>query len=66
MSLVYNGTTIDHHSLPPPREDQDALRATLQAQAERFNRDGYAPDLQVQQDFVAPKPQPEADFSYLL
>jgi len=63
IKLVYNGATIEMHNLPPLKDDKNALRATLQNQADLFNAQGYKPTLAVKQEEVAP---PAKDLSWLL
>ena len=45
IKLSYKGNIIDQQSLPPLKEDQEALAQTLQAQANQFNKTGYAPSI---------------------
>lgn len=54
IKLMYKTNVIDQQTMPPLREDQEALSQTMQAQANQFNKTGYAPSVAKQAEYAAP------------
>lgn len=52
IDLVYKGTVIQSHNLPPLKEDQEALTKTLKGKAANLNLTGYEPDIQAQNEYA--------------
>lgn len=62
ITTKYKNRVIKQEPLPMKNEDQQAMYDTMLAQANRFNKEGYAPSLPDEPEYAAPPVKPQSPF----